>query len=560
MENQFNNIPQNSVTNLGSTQNSPAQPVSESHNTTTTEHTTIQEQPKITYEQSNLSQQQIQQPVYNNIQQPQTVQSVVQQQVNEQAQAQVVQQTTTAQQPITPVHNAGNTTQSTVTNPQYQWQPQVAPQQPVTANPTPINTTAQQPVINTQQPQPQVNNIPQQQSTAAKPEPVKQSIESDKFIIKTEDLKEMVKNACLLTKNVDGLLVTQVVQLVFSREGFIIKSTDKTNVLVQKNTSIKYNEDLSIAIKADLFEKLVNKLVTEYVEILFDSETRVITLITGESKYQFAESYDAVDGQNINIEDNFYNESEQFITFDGNTFKERINQVSSFTSSKDVEAVISGVYCADRIYATNRNDIAVVANDPKLVNETFYLMDKYTNILTQLSFVGETQIGFNKDETGKITSLTIKDDTKMLSGPTNPDVALFPVSTLQKLINIDLGNEFEIDANQLFSILDTAKLFINAIEDKEVIEVQVQDETKTLVIKTKNGSSVSRFTLKPVDPTKVKLINHSFGLFITNTLEVLKNIDRSKVTISIGCLTSDNSFIIVRSQGAVILTSMKNLN
>lgn len=546
MENQFNNIPQNSVTNLGNTQNSSTQPVFESPNTTVTEHTTIQEQPKLTYAQPNVPQQPVQQPVqqifYNDAQQ--------------QAQAQVVQQTTT-----TPIHNVGNTAQSITTNPQYQWQPQVAPQQPVTANPTPINTTAQQPVTNIpQQPQPQVNNIPQQQSTAAKPEPVKQNIESDKFIIKTEDLKEMVKNACLLTKNVDGLLVTQVVQLVFSREGFIIKSTDKTNVLVQKNTSIKYNEDLSIAIKADLFEKLVNKLVTEYVEILFDSETRVITLITGESKYQFAESYDAVDGQNINIEDNFYNESEQFITFDGNAFKERINQVSSFTSSKDVEAVISGVYCADRIYATNRNDIAVVANDPKLVNETFYLMDKYTNILTQLSFVGETQIGFNKDETGKITSLTIKDDTKMLSGPTNPDVALFPVSTLQKLINIDLGNEFEIDANQLFSILDTAKLFINAIEDKEVIEVQVQDETKTLVIKTKNGSSVSRFTLKPVDPTRVKLINHSFGLFITNTLEVLKNIDRSKVTISIGCLTSDNSFIIVRSQGAVILTSMKNLN
>lgn len=476
----------------------------------------------------------------------------VNEQVNSQAYQQVVQQTQTnyIPQPAQPVVNTQPTYSTSIPQPT---QPQVQPQQPVQA--APVQPTQPQ-VEQTAQP---VEPVKQQQ-----PQPIKQAVEkinTDKYIIRLSELKDMVKNACNLAVSVDGITLTTLIQLMFTKDGLVMKATDNDNILIEKNPNITYNQEISIAVRSELFQKLVNKLNTEYIELVPDTQSRIVTIIADEDKFQLTEVYDQEDGQSINIDNPFYTEGESGIPFDGSALKDRLDTVKSFTSTTNVYAVLTGVYLSDKIYATNRDDMICVPNLPELTGETMYLTDKFVKAFTAMSFTGETKMYVQKDENGLATSVTIFDDNKILSGPVNPDIDKFPIEPLRRLLSKDLSNIFSIDGNKLYSKLDIATLFVNSIQDKDTLDVSTLPQETALNIKTRNGASNTILKLNIVDPNKAELKSQQFGLFLTGMLNILKNIDRTDVKMSIG--NSDvegETVVIIYSGDYIALSSMKSLD
>lgn len=463
----------------------------------------------------------------------------VNEQVNSQAYQQVVQQTQTnfIPQPVQPI------------------QP-VQPQQ----IPTP------QPVQPVQPVQPQVEQTAQavEPVKEQQPQSIKQAVEkinTDKYIIRLSELKDMVKNACNLAVSVDGITLTTLIQLMFTKDGLIMKATDNDNILVEKNSNITYNQEISIAVRSELFQKLVNKLNTEYIELVPDTQSRIVTIIADEDKFQLTEVYDQEDGQSINIDNPFYTEGVNGIPFDGNALNDRLSTVKSFTSTTNVYAVLTGVYLSDKIYATNRDDMICVPNLPELTGETMYLTDKFVKAFTAMTFTGETKMYVQKDEDGIATSVTIYDDNKILSGPVNPDIDKFPIEPLRKLLSKDLSNIFSIDGNKLYSKLDIATLFVNSIQDKDTLGVTTLPQETALNIKTRNGASNTVLKLNVIDPNKSELKPQQFGLFLTGMLNILKNIDRTDVKMSIG--NSDvagETVVIIYSGDYIALSSMKSLD
>lgn len=463
----------------------------------------------------------------------------VNEQVNSQAYQQVVQQTRTnfIPQPVQPI------------------QP-VQPQQ----IPTP------QPVQPVQPVQPQVEQTAQavEPVKEQQPQSIKQAVEkinTDKYIIRLSELKDMVKNACNLAVSVDGITLTTLIQLMFTKDGLIMKATDNDNILVEKNSNITYNQEISIAVRSELFQKLVNKLNTEYIELVPDTQSRIVTIIADEDKFQLTEVYDQEDGQSINIDNPFYTEGVNGIPFDGNALNDRLSTVKSFTSTTNVYAVLTGVYLSDKIYATNRDDMICVPNLPELTGETMYLTDKFVKAFTAMTFTGETKMYVQKDEDGIATSVTIYDDNKILSGPVNPDIDKFPIEPLRKLLSKDLSNIFSIDGNKLYSKLDIATLFVNSIQDKDTLGVTTLPQETALNIKTRNGASNTVLKLNVIDPNKSELKPQQFGLFLTGMLNILKNIDRTDVKMSIG--NSDvagETVVIIYSGDYIALSSMKSLD
>lgn len=460
----------------------------------------------------------------------------VNEQVNSQAYQQVVQQTQTnfIPQPVQPI------------------QP-VQPQQIPTPQPV-------QPI------QPQVEQTSQavEPVKEQQPQSIKQAVEkinTDKYIIRLSELKDMVKNACNLAVSVDGITLTTLIQLMFTKDGLIMKATDNDNILVEKNSNITYNQEISIAVRSELFQKLVNKLNTEYIELVPDTQSRIVTIIADEDKFQLTEVYDQEDGQSINIDNPFYTEGVNGIPFDGNALNDRLSTVKSFTSTTNVYAVLTGVYLSDKIYATNRDDMICVPNLPELTGETMYLTDKFVKAFTAMTFTGETKMYVQKDEDGIATSVTIYDDNKILSGPVNPDIDKFPIEPLRKLLSKDLSNIFSIDGNKLYSKLDIATLFVNSIQDKDTLGVTTLPQETALNIKTRNGASNTVLKLNVIDPTKSELKPQQFGLFLTGMLNILKNIDRTDVKMSIG--NSDvagETVVIIYSGDYIALSSMKSLD
>ena len=463
----------------------------------------------------------------------------VNEQVNSQAYQQVVQQTQTnfIPQPVQPIQPI---------------QP-VQPQQILTPQPV-------QPV------QPQVEQTSQavEPVKEQQPQSIKQAVEkinTDKYIIRLSELKDMVKNACNLAVSVDGITLTTLIQLMFTKDGLIMKATDNDNILVEKNSNITYNQEISIAVRSELFQKLVNKLNTEYIELVPDTQSRIVTIIADEDKFQLTEVYDQEDGQSINIDNPFYTEGVNGIPFDGNALNDRLSTVKSFTSTTNVYAVLTGVYLSDKIYATNRDDMICVPNLPELTGETMYLTDKFVKAFTAMTFTGETKMYVQKDEDGIATSVTIYDDNKILSGPVNPDIDKFPIEPLRKLLSKDLSNIFSIDGNKLYSKLDIATLFVNSIQDKDTLGVTTLPQETALNIKTRNGASNTVLKLNVIDPNKSELKPQQFGLFLTGMLNILKNIDRTDVKMSIG--NSDvagETVVIIYSGDYIALSSMKSLD
>lgn len=463
----------------------------------------------------------------------------VNEQVNSQAYQQVVQQTQTnfIPQPVQPIQ------------PIQPVQPQQIP------TPQPV-----QPV------QPQVEQTSQvvEPVKEQQPQSIKQAVEkinTDKYIIRLSELKDMVKNACNLAVSVDGITLTTLIQLMFTKDGLIMKATDNDNILVEKNSNITYNQEISIAVRSELFQKLVNKLNTEYIELVPDTQSRIVTIIADEDKFQLTEVYDQEDGQSINIDNPFYTEGVNGIPFDGNALNDRLSTVKSFTSTTNVYAVLTGVYLSDKIYATNRDDMICVPNLPELTGETMYLTDKFVKAFTAMTFTGETKMYVQKDEDGIATSVTIYDDNKILSGPVNPDIDKFPIEPLRKLLSKDLSNIFSIDGNKLYSKLDIATLFVNSIQDKDTLGVTTLPQETALNIKTRNGASNTVLKLNVIDPNKSELKPQQFGLFLTGMLNILKNIDRTDVKMSIG--NSDvagETVVIIYSGDYIALSSMKSLD
>lgn len=456
------------------------------------------------------------------------IQNVVQQQENNMASAQVVQPTITA-----------GLAQ--------------AMEQPV-----------QQPVVNTVEPQQQVNVQPTQPVQQPQGQPLVKPVEkinTDKYIIRTSELKEMIKNACNLAVDIDGITLTTIIQLMFTKDGLIMKSTDNDNILIEKNSNITYNEEISIAVKSQLLQKLISKLNCEYIELIPDVQTRVITLIADDYTFKLSEIYDQEDGQSIDIDNPYYIQGTPGLVFDGSALKDKFNSVKSFTSTQNVFAFLTGVYCSDKIYATNRDDMIVTPNLPELANQTIYLTGKFVNAFIAMNWVGETHLYLQKDAQGNTTSITVFDDTKILSGPVNPDIDQFPIQALDTLTAQNLGNSFEIDAKKLYEIVDVSTLFVNSVQDKDVLDVECIPSDMTLRVRTKSGASDCKFNIKPIDPTQCVLPQQHFGLFTSGMLNALKNIDRTKVSMSIGKHDEQGKSIIMLYSGDfTVLLSMKKLD
>ena len=130
--------------------------------------------------------------------------------------------------------------------------------QPV--NDTVVNTTNE--TVTTQQPQVAKTN------TVQEPPKVQEPIVEDKLKIDTATLSNLLNNASKAAVDEQMLPLTTVVQLIFSEEGFIIKSTDNTNYLTLIDRTHRFTKNISLAVKIGLLKSLISKLNCDYIELV----------------------------------------------------------------------------------------------------------------------------------------------------------------------------------------------------------------------------------------------------------------------------------------------------
>ena len=134
--------------------------------------------------------------------------------------------------------------------------------------------------------------------------------------IKTDMFKALLSNAVKVCSFDKMLPLTELIELKIEDNMLFIKTTDNINTLILKQPLEGENDNMRVVVDANLINNLVNKITTEFTELLLTDNT---LLITGNGTYnlelrvdesgeiiKFPEvSYDEGKAKNINILNNF---------------------------------------------------------------------------------------------------------------------------------------------------------------------------------------------------------------------------------------------------------------
>lgn len=388
--------------------------------------------------------------------------------------------------------------------------------QPV--NDTVVNTTNE--TVTTQQPQVAETN------TVQEPPKVQEPIVEDKLKIDTATLSNLLNNASKAAVDEQMLPLTTVVQLIFSEEGFIIKSTDNTNYLTLIDRTHRFTKNISLAVKIGLLKSLISKLNCDYIELVPEESSNIIDIYAGESVIKMPNEYDNSTGQAIVIEEPEEMKSTTTpVTFDYSYLKDMITKATTFGSSESVQYNLSGVYVSDYIVATDKINMFSVENTQQALSSTrFYMTQKLAKIIETLNIEGPTQISYKVDENGEVKALTISSDNIILVGPTDPTQNEFPVSDIMNVINFPFTNTYKLDKDKLLNAMQVAELFMVSNTDKDSCDVDVDGTTKTMRI-----TNFNKQTNLVIPVVGENIPNGKYKLNIKKVIAALKNIDSGEI-------------------------------
>ena len=363
--------------------------------------------------------------------------------------------------------------------------------------------------------------------------------------IETAKLSALLNNASKVAVDDQMVALTTIVQLIFSEEGFIIKATDTENYLTLIDKTHRFTKNVSLAVKIGLLKSLISKLDCEYVELVPDDSSNIISIYAGESVIKIPNEYDNSTGQAIIIQ-----EPEQLkptvtpVVFDYNYFRDMISKATAFGSSTSIQYNLSGVYISNYITATDKiNMFAVENSQPALSSVSFYLTRKLAEVVKVLNIDSDAKIGYTYDADNNIRALTIESENIILTGPTDPTQDEFPVSDVINVINFPFTNSFKTDKDKLLNAMQVAELFIVPNSDKDSCNVEVNGTTNTM--RVVNFNQQANLLLPIVGST---VPNASYKLNIQKVIAALKNIDSAEIEIFVSV---NNSNIIKITDGTL---------
>lgn len=380
-----------------------------------------------------------------------------------------------------------------------------------------------QPVLQT----PQVNNTVVTTTPVEETKPV-EPVVMNKHQLKTETLREMVNIAKKAAICENLMVTTTVMELIFSPDSFKIITTDGANVLIQEDKTVKFTNELKLCVSADLFTKLLNKIETEYVELQYNEQDRKISLIA-DGEFTFSEIFDQNTFQPIVINTTPAEilPTDTSVNFNIDTYKDIIAKARTLSGNPTVFNSLSGVYSSDKICSSDKSNIFGAPNIPELVNETFYMSEKFVDLLLESNISGNVTMALRKGADGAVTNIIIKTDSTVLSGPVHLDQSKFPIQKMSPYFTKTFDNEFTFNKTKLVNMLERCALFLDPNKDKDSCEFSIQGNSMT--VKSFNIASKQDIAIEGNNIPQ----DFEFNLNIPSVIKALKNCDDEMVTMHV---------------------------
>lgn len=432
-------------------------------------------------------------------------------------------------------------TQTVVTEPV-----QPAIEQPVQQ----VNAVYEQPVA----PQNSVPNTPEQQPVEnVVPE---QPIVTDKFKVRTVVLKQLIANAKKAAICEKLLPTTTVIQLEFNEEGFTTTATDSANIIRQVDKNVKYTNSLKLCVSAELISKLVTKLdddPTQFVEFIYDNNSRVVDLVAGTSNFKIKEIYDQSTFEPIVIptEGLEYNNSDEVYKFNIDSWREEVIKAKSFMANPAVTDVLAGVYCADKIYSTNQTVVfgSGIVNTP-ISNTPILLSDRFVNLFTSCNITGDVDFVIRRNaDTKEPQAIIINSNLATIGGPVHFRQGEYPTEIVNKFLATSYPNTVKFTKAPVVNALDIALLFVDPTTDKGNCSLELMGDK--VVVTSLDGTATQSLPIE----TETPINNYKVQLDVKSFSAMLNNIKESSVTIKVDPNNTGSISVLTEKDIQVISTN-----
>ena len=374
---------------------------------------------------------------------------------------------------------------------------------------------------------------------------------NDEFIVNTEMFKSMIAIAKKAATCIPNIVTTTIFDITFDNDCLKIVSTDSYNVLVQTNRNIGFKNTLHFNIEVNLFSDLISKLDCETIKFELD-ERRYVKITTSDgSNFMLPEFYDRDSGQIVTLErmEGKIQQGDIEIDVDGIQFKQLISSAKTLTANEKVAKYLAGIYCADRIYSTDSENMFGLPNIPQLTEHPFYINNELVERIVSLDFSVKTKIVLrpSSDNPNNISHVIIADDNISIDGPCNLEFeAKYPTNIIQHYMTTDLPSKFTIERSKLESVLKVAELFIEPNTDKENCIFTGNASNGYLEVRSRNEQAHQYI---PVTGLNVDL--KPFYLRVKDFLTVLGNCSSDIITVEVdsneyvNIRITDNNFVLI---------------
>ena len=388
----------------------------------------------------------------------------------------------------------------------------------------------------------------------------------DRYIFNTK----LIKNILTLAKKGASCNpqsdITTIFDIIFDNDKLKVITTDSRNYLIIEDKSVGFTNSFHCNIGVnDTINKLrvMDNDQMEFKSITTANGDKFVGLIndieTGSST-KTPEIYDYTTGLSFSFDKPDYTiqETDIQVEIDGIQFKQLIQNVSAGTLNPnlDRDEILKGIYCADKIYASDGNNIYGIANLPQLQKYVFYMPNDLVKLFLSLNFSSKTILALRKVN-DKITNIIFKDSEKTLFGTTsiiNDDYynGEFPVDILKTYITTNYSCSFSVNKQKLESSLKLAELSITPNTDAECCHFELDQESRLLKIYTLNLETTQNLVIQGLTEPF-----NSFYLKIKDLLSILSNCYNDYITFEID--NKDLKNIKITDNNACYITAIQNL-
>lgn len=347
----------------------------------------------------------------------------------------------------------------------------------------------------------------------------------DKFIVGTEQLRQLINNAKKVAVNNPSIPQSQVLGIRLDENGIKISASNSDINYEYTDRSVKYTKTLDIHIDVEKFSKFVANVEFDTIELQLDTEYNILNaLLPQGAKYVFPQRIDPSTSQPIDLNFTFPINYDDMTAIDYNAMVEVINASKAIRTAQNLEIACKGLYFSNLVQASDRTTIYMQENQSILKTQNFFIDNNFCDLIANVKFdPNKFRIGFTTDANNDIRAITLSDTSLNICGHVQPNFVM-PAEVVSRYWNANPAIKVAINTKKLLNVLNRISSAQDETRD-DVIHIAIEGNTLTL---RSNGGASSDL---------ISIVN-------TGNIKSEFLLPFSKITRLIGGIKSENLYLV----------------